>query len=122
MYMRARLCACVSAVVCVCACVCVYDKVSVFMCIGGVCEECMNNCMCACIGGGYLAGGPSKILSEGLSSEVQCGEWAACPGQKAFTFLVQRGALGLPPPLTAGVTLGQAPRPPSASLVCSIPI
>lgn len=55
----------------------------------------MNTCMCACVGGGYLAGGPSKILFEGLSSAMQCGEWA-CPGQKAFTFLVQRGGLGPP--------------------------
>ena len=77
--------------------------------------------MCVRIGGGYLDGGPSKILFEGLSSAVQCGEWA-CPGQKAFTSHVQRGALGLLSPLTAGVTLGQVPGPHSTSLVCSIPI
>lgn len=108
----------------VCACVFVYDNVSVFVCVeGDVCKECMNNCVCVCvyIGGGYLDGGPTKILFEGLSSAVQCGEWA-CPGQKAFTSHVQRGALGLLPPPTAGVTLSQAPGPHSTSLVCSIPI
>ena len=60
-----------------------------------VCEECVNGCMCPCIGGdaGWLESrGPSKIsLLEGLSSVAQCGEWA-CPGREAFASHVQRGA------------------------------